>query len=56
MNIEDMIDSVGKGDNIGAGKAYDTVIAAKLSAAMDAKKIEIASTMGKTSEVDSEEQ
>ena len=39
MTIDQMIDSVGKGDNIGAGKAFDGVIAQKLQAALDAKKI-----------------
>jgi hypothetical protein len=50
MTIEQMIDLVGKGDNIGAGKAFDGVIADKLQAALDAKKIEIASTIGNSSE------
>ena len=33
------------GDNVAAGKAYDTVMAEKLRAVIDAKKIEVASTM-----------
>jgi len=50
MTIEELIDNVGKGDNIGAGKAFDGVIAQKLQAAMDAKKIQIASSIGKPSD------
>jgi hypothetical protein len=56
MTIDQMIDSVGKGDNIGAGKAFDGVIAQKLQAALDAKKIEIASTIGNSSDEVSEEE
>jgi hypothetical protein len=33
------------GDNINAGKAFNTVMADKLQTALDAKKIEIASSM-----------
>ena len=55
MSIEQMIDSAGKGDNVAAGKAFDSVIADKLQAALDAEKISIASTMGKPSDTDSEE-
>jgi hypothetical protein len=55
MSIEQMIDHVGKGDNIAAGKAFDSVIADKLQAALDAKKIEVASTIGNPSDTDSEE-
>jgi len=56
MTIEELIDNVGKGDNIGAGKAFDGVIAQKLQAAMDARKIEIASQIGKSSDEISEEE
>jgi len=51
MTIEELINNVGKGDTIGAGKAFDTVIAQKMEAAFDAKKIEIASKIGKHTEV-----
>ena len=44
-SIIDLIDNVKNGDNIKAGKQFDGVIAQKLQAAMDAKKIEIASSM-----------
>lgn len=44
-SIIDLIDNVKSGDNVKAGKQFDGVIAQKLQAAMDAKKIEIASSM-----------
>lgn len=53
--INDLIDNVGKGDNIAAGKAFDTVIAQKLQAALDAKKIDIASSIGKEESSEDEE-
>ena len=55
MSIEQIIDYVGKGDNIAAGKAFDSVIADKLQAALDAEKISVASTIGKPSDTESEE-
>ena len=55
MTIEDMIDAVGKGDNVAAGKQFDGIIADKLQAAMDARKIEIASSIGQPSEEPEEE-
>jgi len=53
--INDLIDNVGKGDNVAAGKAFDTVIAQKLQAALDAKKIDIASSIGKEESSEDEE-
>ena len=53
--INDLIDNVGKGDNVEAGKAFDTVIAQKLQAALDAKKIDIASSIGKKESSEDEE-
>jgi hypothetical protein len=52
MTIEELINNVVKGDTIGAGKAFDTVIAQKMEAAFDAKKIEIASKIGEPTEVE----
>ena len=54
MTIEELINNVVKGDTIGAGKAFDTVIGQKMQAAFDAKKIEIASKIGKPVEVEVE--
>jgi hypothetical protein len=53
--INDLIDNVGKGDNVAAGKVFDTVIAQKLQAALDAKKIDIASSIGKKESSEDEE-
>lgn len=44
-NIIDLIDNVKKGNNVKAGKEFDGIMAQKLQAALDAKKIEIASKM-----------
>lgn len=52
--VNDLIDNIGKGDNVKAGKVFDTVIAQKLQAALDAKKIDIASNIGKDSSEDEE--
>lgn len=46
MDIVDLIDNISKGDNVTARKDFDTLMGQKLSAALDAKKIEIASQMG----------
>jgi hypothetical protein len=46
MDIVDLIDNISKGDNVNAKKDFDTIIGQKLTAALDAKKIEIASQMG----------
>ena len=44
MSIENLIDNVKNGDNVAAGKQFNSIMADKLTAALDAKKIEIAST------------
>jgi|TARA_R110002153_G_scaffold106040_1_gene245013 hypothetical protein len=45
MSIENLINDVKSGDNIAAGKQFNSVMADKLSAVLDAKKIEIASSL-----------
>ena len=45
MSIENLIDNVKKGDNVAASKQFNSIMADKLTAALDAKKIEIASTL-----------
>ena len=45
MEIQDIINNVKDGDNVNAGKAFNSVMADKLQTALDAKKIEIASSM-----------
>ena len=45
MEITDIIKKVEAGDNVNATKAFDTVMGQKLKDALDAKKIELASSM-----------
>ena len=44
-SIIDLIDNVKNGDNVKAGKQFDGIMSQKLQAALDAKKIEIASNL-----------
>ena len=45
MSVEEILSSIKDGDNVAAGQAYNSVMAEKLKAALDAKKIELAPTM-----------
>ena len=45
MSVEELVKNLKDGDNVAAGKAYDAVMAEKLRASLDAKKIELAPTM-----------
>ncbi len=45
MSIENLINDVKNGDNVAAGKQFNSVMADKLTAALDAKKIELASSL-----------
>jgi len=54
MDVLQLIDNVSKGDNINAKKDFDTVIGRKLTAALDAKKIEIASQLGQPKQTEEE--
>jgi hypothetical protein len=45
MSIENLINDVKKGDNVSAGKHFNSIMADKLGAALDAKKIEVASNL-----------
>jgi hypothetical protein len=45
MNIDDLILNIKDGNNVNANKQFNTVMADKMTAALDAKKIEIASGM-----------
>ena len=38
MSIENMIKNIGDGENVAAGKDFESVVAQKMSAALDAKK------------------
>jgi len=54
MSIENLIDSLKAGDNVQAQKDFEVAISAKLSTAMDAKKIDIASQIGKSATAEQE--
>jgi hypothetical protein len=45
MSIEQMITDLKGGNNVAAGRNFNSVMADKLTAALDAKKIEVASTL-----------
>ena len=45
MTIENLVKNLQNGDNVNAGKEFNTLMADKLTAAIDAKKIEIASNL-----------
>ena len=50
MSTTELIDQIKDGDNVKAGKTFDNVMKSKLNDALDAKKIEIASTLGRSEE------
>jgi len=45
MAINELIKNLNDGDNVKASKEFNTLMADKMAAALDAKKIEIASGM-----------
>ena len=45
FNLDELIQNLKDGNNVGANKQFNTVMADKMTAALDAKKIEIASGM-----------
>ena len=45
MNVDELIQNLKDGNNVGANKQFNTVMADKMTAALDAKKVEIASGM-----------
>lgn len=44
-NVNELIKNLNDGDNVSANKKFNTIMADKMTAALDAKKIEIASGM-----------
>tara|TARA_B100000085_G_C18375281_1_gene444073 strand:+ start:318 stop:500 length:183 start_codon:yes stop_codon:yes gene_type:complete len=56
MNVNELIQNLNDGDNVKANKQFKTVMADKLTAALDAKKIEVASSMVQRNNVESEEE
>jgi len=55
MSIENMIKNIGSGENVAAGKDFESVLADKMTSALNSKKIEMASNIGKKP-VESEEE
>jgi len=45
MNVNELIKNLQDGDNVSANKQFNTVMADKMTAALDAKKIEVASSL-----------
>jgi len=45
MSTNELIKNLNDGDNVNATKQFNTIMADKMTAAMDARKIEIASSM-----------
>jgi hypothetical protein len=45
MTIENLVKNLQDGDNVNANKEFNTLMADKLTAAIDAKKVEIASNL-----------
>lgn len=45
MSIENLINDLKDGNNVSANKTFDSVMADKITSVLDAKKIEIASTL-----------
>ena len=54
MSVEEIVKNLKDGDNVAAGKAYDAVMAQKLKASLDARKIELAPTMAGVQPVEPE--
>ena len=50
MSTNELIDNISKGDSVKANKAFDSVMKTKLNDALNAKKIDIASSSGKESD------
>lgn len=45
MTVEKLITTLNDGDNVNANREFEGIMADKMTAAMDAKKVELASTM-----------
>lgn len=45
MSVENIVNSLKDGNNVEAGKAFNDVMADKMKTALDAKKIEVASSL-----------
>ena len=45
MSVENIIKNLSDGDNVNASREFESVMSQKMTAALDAKKIELASSM-----------
>lgn len=54
MNTNELVSDIKTGDNVKANKTFDTVMGEKLKTALDAEKIGIASSLGKTPDISDE--
>jgi len=50
MSTTELIDNIKNGDNVKANKTFDSLIKSRLNDALDAKKVELASEIGKQEE------
>ena len=48
MSTNELIDNIKNGDNVKANKSFDTLMKSKLNDALDAKKVDLASSIGKS--------
>ena len=55
MDVVELIDNVKNGDNVAAKKGFETIMSQKLTAALDAKKIEMASQIGQPKQTEEED-
>tara|TARA_B100000902_G_scaffold388371_1_gene433849 strand:- start:2103 stop:2273 length:171 start_codon:yes stop_codon:yes gene_type:complete len=56
MSIENLINDIKNGNNVAANSTFDSVIADKVTAALDAKKIEVASGLVQRKQAQKEEE
>ena len=56
MTIENLIDNLKNSDNVSANNSFNCIMEDKLTAALDAKKIEVASTLQDRATVNTEEE
>jgi hypothetical protein len=55
MSTNELIDNIRSGDNVKANKSFDDTMKTKLNDALNAKKIDVASSTGKEPEEKEEE-
>ena len=56
MSIENLINDLKDGNNVSANKTFDSIMADKITAALDAKKIEVASGLVQRKQAEKEEE